>query len=230
MRICCLMHVPFEDAANIEGWVQHRGHTLQYARLYAGEPLPPLENFDFLAIMGGPMNVYEQDQYPWLRNEVLWIRKSVEANKKVLGVCLGAQLISISLGGIVSPNRYKEIGWHPITMTEEGLSTPLFQGFPKTYMAFHWHGDTFSRPDGAVRLAGSQACEQQGFLYGSHVLALQCHLEYSAQSIRLMLQHGSNELIDSPYVQKAPEIIAGLKNVPQMETFLYMLLDRFTAF
>lgn len=228
MKIHCLTHVPFEDAANIQTWADSRGHTLHYTHLYNHEPLPAMKDFDFLAIMGGPMNIYEHDAYPWLEMEKQFISRAVEAGKKVLGVCLGGQLIADVLGGKVTKNQHPEIGWHPIRLTPEARRLPLFAEFPEELTVFHWHGDTFAIPPRAIHLASSRACTNQAFLYGSTVLGLQFHLEYSEQSIRAMLENCPNELIPSLYVQSANAIQGNLSLVTTVQGYLNTLMDRFS--
>ena len=225
MRILCLTHVPFEDAANIGVWAQQRGHSLIYTHLYLDELLPPLESFDMLAVMGGPMNVYEHNRYLWLTSEKGFIRQVIDAEKKVIGVCLGAQLIASILGGQVIPNRQKEIGWYPVQLTPQSAQSGAFSVLPDRMMVFHWHGDTFSLPPGAIHLASSAVCENQAFQYGDHVLGLQFHLEYSAESIEKMLVNCSDELIDAPCLQTEDEIRSGVSNIPQNAIWLYTLLD-----
>ncbi len=227
MKIHCLTHVPFEDAANIGDWAKSRGHSLTYTHLYQGQSLPPLESLDMLAIMGGSMNVYEQDWYPWLESEKDFIRRAVDADKKVIGVCLGAQLIAAALGGEVFPNDHKEIGWHPIQLTPQAAQSKVFSMLPPEMMVFHWHGDTFSLPPGAVHLAASTVCENQAFQYGDNVLGLQFHLEYSAESIEKMLTHCGDELTDAPYIQTMDEIRGGIANLSANTLWLRLFLDAF---
>ena len=229
MKICCLTHVPFEDAANIGVWADQRGHALTYTHLHRYDLLPAIESFDMVAIMGGPMNIYEHVLYPWLAQEKKFIRRAIDAGKKVIGICLGAQLITDVLGGQVRPNSYKEIGWHPIKLTSRAAKSAGFSTLPRTMTVFHWHGDTFSIPPGAIHLASSTVCTDQAFQYGEHVLALQFHLEYSQESIEKMLTHCSDELVDSPYIQTAEEIRSGGTNIQQCTDYLYTLLDAFTG-
>ncbi|OQY06028.1 MAG: amidotransferase [Planctomycetales bacterium 4572_13] len=229
MRIHCLTHVPFEDAANIGEWTKLHGHSLTYTHLYLDESLPPPESFDMLAVMGGPMNVYEHDRYPWLVSEKDFIQQAIDAEKKIIGVCLGAQLIADVLGGEVFPNDHKEIGWHPIQLNPQAAQSKVFLMLPPEMMVFHWHGDTFSLPPGVIHLASSGVCENQAFQYGDHVLGLQFHLEYSAESLEKMLAHCGNELIDAPHIQTADEIRGGIPNLPTNTLWLRSLLDAFLA-
>ena len=227
MKIHCLAHVPFEDAANIGDWAELRGHSLTYTHLYRDESLPTMESFDMLAFMGGPMNIYEHEQYPWLVTEKEFLHKAIGAGKKVIGVCLGAQIIADVLGGSVTANTHKEIGWHPIELTPQAKQSNIVTSLPKEMMVFHWHGDTFSIPPGAIHLASSTACTNQAFQYGEHVLGLQFHLEYSQDSIEKMLTHCGDELVESLYVQNADEIRNGYNNIQQNTAWLYALLDAF---
>ena len=157
MNIHYLQHVPFEDAANIAVWRRERGHALSCTRMDLGEPLPDPAAIDWLVVMGGPMNVDEHDAYPWLVREKEFIRRVIDRGTRVLGVCLGGQLISTVLGGRVTPNRQKEIGWFPIDFTDEAADHPVFGQFPRQCSAFHWHGDTFSIPPGASGLRRAKA-------------------------------------------------------------------------
>ena len=161
---------------------------------------------DILAIMGGLMNVYQYRDYPWLKEEKKFIEKAINRKIKVIGICLGAQLIADVLGARVTQNPYVEIGWHDVTLTDVGANSNILMGFPKTFIAFHWHGDTFEIPDGASHLAYSEACANQAFKYENNVIGLQFHLEYSQESIEKMLDNCSDELVGAQYVQNKERI------------------------
>lgn len=227
MKIHCLAHVPFEDAANIGRWAKLRVHSLAYTHFFKDESLPPLEWLDMLAIMGGPMNVYEHDRYPWLIAEKTFIRQAIDAGKKVIGVCLGAQLIADVLGGRVAANAHKEIGWHIVTQTPQAAQSKAISALPPEMTVFQWHGDTFSLPPGAVHLASNDVCENQAFQYGDHVLGLQFHLEYSEESIEKMLKYCAHELVEAPYINTPEQIRAGYGNIPRNTAWLDTLLDTF---
>lgn len=227
MRVQVLQHVDFEDAAGIADWAARRGHGVAATRLFAGDPLPGLKDFDFLAVMGGPMNIYEHLEHPWLEQEKLFLRRAVDADKAVLGVCLGAQLLADVLGGAVRQGVYKEIGWLPVRSTPEGYGHTLIKGFPAAYVPLHWHGDTFSIPPGAVRLAESEACPNQAFALGERVAGLQFHLETTAASLERLMAHCGSELAEGgPYVQQPEQLRAGLSNTEQTHRLLALLLDR----
>ena len=152
-----------------------------------------------------------------------------DAGKKVIGICLGAQLLADVLGGKVTQNPQKEIGWHSITLTKVGAESAIFSGIPRQMDVFQWHGDIFSLPPGATHLAKNQTCDNQAFFYGNHVLGLQFHLEYSRQSIEKMLTHCADELVDAPFIDTPEAIRAGYDKIPRTTDWLYAILDTFAA-
>lgn len=222
MRIVSLMHVPFEDAANMGVWATQRGHAVEAVHLYAGQELPATDAIDAVFVMGGPMNIYEEAEYPWLAREKAFLKACIHEGKILAGICLGAQLLADVLGGKVTGNAHKEIGWYEVSRT---AATPADR-LPERFWAFHWHGDTFAIPPGATHLAVSRACDHQAFLYGRRVLGLQFHLEYTQDSIEKMLAHCANELTDGPFIQTAHQIREGYIHLPHTKTLLWNLLDR----
>jgi len=208
MRIHYLQHVPFEGLGSIEPALKYMGHHLSAIQLYAGDSLPLVKNIDWLIVMGGPMGIHEEDDYPWLRAEKKLIRDVIRSGKIVLGICLGAQLIADALGSRVYKNRHKEIGWYTISRSTEVDKTILSRAIPERAEVFHWHGDTFDIPHGAVTLASSEACKNQGFIMDNRVVALQFHLETTLQSASSLIEHCRNELDDSPFVQSESELLS----------------------
>jgi GMP synthase-like glutamine amidotransferase len=224
MKVHWFQHVPFEGLGAIEGWLRARGHTLACTRFYAGEP-PPVnpDGFDWLIVMGGPMNVYQYEAYPWLSSEKHLIREAITAGKRVLGICLGAQLIADVLGGKVYQNGECEIGWYPVRAVSAGVSSPF--AFPRETPVFHWHGDTFSLPPGSAWLAESDGCAHQAFAVGTRVLGLQFHLEMTAAGVSGIAQACAGELTPARYVQSADMIISQAKaNEPATAKLLGRLL------
>jgi GMP synthase-like glutamine amidotransferase len=203
MKVHILQHVPFEDIGSMASWLAERGTTVSYTRFFDGPALPPLKGLDLVIAMGGPMSVNDESTLPWLRPEKRFIRDAVEQGIPMLGVCLGAQLIASSLGARVYRNPHKEIGWYPIEATPGAADT--FR-FPDKCTVFHWHGETFDLPSGAVRLARSAACENQAFQIGRHAIGLQFHLETTSKSARAILDNCGDELIPGPYVQTVSEL------------------------
>ncbi|MBN1853246.1 MAG: type 1 glutamine amidotransferase [Pirellulales bacterium] len=225
IRIHYFLHVPFEGPGNIGSWTRDRGHTSTSTRFYKNDRLPALDSFDWLVLMGGPMNVYDHDVYPWLVAEKTFLEKAIADGKYVLGICLGGQLAADVLGGRVERNFHREIGWHPITLTEAGRRSPLFTGLPSSFDVFQWHGDTFSIPLGAENLATSSACTNQAFQYRNHVFGMQFHLDYSIDSIQQMLHHCAKDLTDEPYVQSTESIRASLERVKMTSDLLTQVFN-----
>jgi GMP synthase-like glutamine amidotransferase len=209
-RIHFLQHVPFETPGYIET-IADNNCQISTTRLFSDDTFPALSEFDLLVILGGPMNIYEHDRYLWLHKEKKFIASAIQADKKILGICLGAQLIADSLGAKVVKNEYKEIGWFQVYRTPESSIIKVLEGIPESFFAFHWHGDTFQIPKGAVRIAASGACGNQGFVFNEKVVALQFHLEVSDQSIASLLSNCGEEIIESKYIQTENEIIAQSK-------------------
>ena len=224
MIIHYLQHVPFEDLANIEAWARSRGHDLSKTLLFAGDSLPRMADFDWLIVMGGPMNIYEEDKYPWLAEEKEFIHQAIANDKIVLGICLGAQLMADVLGGKVRENVHREIGWFPVKLMPESKASPIFRVLPEEFMALHWHSDTFEVPPGAVHTAESQACKNQAFELGK-AIGLQFHLESSLDSIEHLLLNSADELTDGQYVQKPKEILAHLDRFPELHRLMDTFLD-----
>jgi len=225
MRIHYLQHVPFEDLANIESWARSRGHDLSRTMLFSDEKLPDMDQFDWLIIMGGPMNIYEEDRYPWLAREKEFIRRAIASERIVLGICLGSQLMADVMGSSVRKNEYREIGWFTVSLTEEGMRSPIFSVLPERFIALHWHGDTFGIPPGAARAAESRACANQAFIKGK-AIGLQFHLESYRDSIDHLLENCADELTEGPFVQCQKELSAHPERLPQIRGLMEKLLDR----
>lgn len=189
MKINCFQHVTFEGLGFIADWVNERGYDLSVTKLYDNEKIPNLENYDTLIIMGGSMSVHDEDIFPWLKDEKAYIRKAIKAKKHVLGVCLGAQLIAEALGGKVTKMPAKEIGWFPIAWHDAAMGNSVISGLNPAMNVFHWHGEEFSIPDGAISLASSKACANQAFLYSCRVLGLQFHLEMAEENIEELIKN-----------------------------------------
>lgn len=227
MRIHYVQHVPFEGPATIANWAQTRNHALTATHVYQNQSFPSLSEFDWLVIMGGPMNIYEENKYPWLVSEKNLVRQSIDAGKTVIGICLGAQLIADVLGAKVYANKEKEIGWLPVELTPEGMASTLFGSSPRRFTAFHWHGDTFDIPDGAVHLAKSDGCENQAFLYANRVLGVQFHLESTRQSVNELVLNCEEEIISGKYIQESRTMLS----VPdddfhQLNHVMFSILNR----
>lgn len=220
MRLHCLEHVPFEGLGYIEEWARFRKFEISSTRLYAVEPLPAVDAFDWLVIMGGPMGIHDHDEHPWLADEKSLIKKAIEGGRTVVGICLGAQLIANALGARVYPGEHKEIGWYPIRRDADAP-----EWFPAEITVFHWHGDTFELPDEAIRLASSDACKNQGFIYGDRILALQFHMESTHESVEALIENCADELADGPFIQTEMQIRSSYDELTTINVALSRILD-----
>ncbi len=228
MKIHYLQHVPFEDLGSIETWARQQGAAITNTLLFNDEPLPDPEDISWLIIMGGPMNIYEEDKFPWLKREKEFIAKVIKRGCRVLGICLGAQLIADVLGGKITANAEKEIGWWPI-IPDPGLSPGLREVFDQELTVIHWHGDTFSLPAGAARIAQSEVCRNQGFVYQKRVLALQFHLETTKESLEKLIANSADELIEAPYIQQPAEMLTDQTRFTMINKAMVRLLNYMAA-
>lgn len=225
MRIHYFQHASFENVSNIGKIARKRGHSIYGWRLYEKNVFPSVELLDCLVVMGGPMNIYEEKKYSWLKHEKKFIEETIREGKVVVGVCLGAQLIADVLGAVVKRNEYREIGWFPVRLSDLSKKSYFFKGFNKKFFALHWHGDTFAIPRGALRLAESSACRNQAFEYGKNVLAMQFHIECSSRQVKSFVKNCDNDLIDGRFVQTKEEIVSGAKYMSSNEILLNTLFD-----
>lgn len=210
MRIHILQHTASEGPGRIAAWAAENGHALSATHFHLGETVPELGAFDFLAVMGGPMNIYQHRDHPWLVAEKQFLARAVEAGKIVLGICLGAQLLADVLGAKVFQNAELEIGWFPVRLEPGAEMRRGFENFPRELTALHWHGDTFDLPRGATRLASSAACENQAFIFGEKIVGLQFHVEVAQPDVRAFIGDATEAEIGSgPWVQTRAEMLAG---------------------
>jgi len=172
------------------------------------------------------MGVHDEDRFPWLAIEKRFIERSMSKGKAVLGICLGAQLIADVLGARVYPNGYKEIGWFPIELTEAGQRSPLFSFLPERLEVFHWHGDTFDLPAGALHIARSEACTHQAFMHNERAIGLQFHLESTTEGVEALIENCSGELADGRYIQAPAQLKAQPKAFPVINRAMGELLSR----
>jgi GMP synthase (glutamine-hydrolysing) len=226
MNIHYFQHVPFEGIGSIETWAASRRHSVSSIRLYAGDPIPCLEQLDWLIIMGGPMSVHDEAHNPWLIPEKRFIEAALKAGKVVIGICLGAQLVAQVLGAGVYRNEHKEIGWFPVHKTPEANTANVFKIFPEVLEAFHWHGETFDLPAGAVHPVRSAACEHQAFICDERVLGLQFHLETTRASASQLIRNCSDEIVEAPFIQTAGNMLSDQQRFDGINATMHGLLDQ----
>lgn len=184
----------------------HRGHVFTTVRLYRGEPLPRPDQFDLLVVMGGPMSVHDEAEFPWLRGEKALIADTLRRQGFVLGVCLGSQLIAEALGAAVRKNACKEIGWFPIRLA--GGPDSLLPGLPGEFTVLHWHGETYDLPAGTSHLASSEGCAVQAFEHPC-ALGLQFHIEMQRPGLEGILEHCAHEIGSGRFEQDPGAILSG---------------------
>ena len=222
MNIHSLEHDRLDGPGIVRDWAEERGHALARTALHSDEALPALDAVGLLVIMGGPMSTHQHRDFPWLPAEKRFITDVIDAGKPVLGICLGAQLLADALGGKVFQNAEKEIGWLPVRMIDRA---PPFAHFPETLMTMHWHGDTFTLPAGARRVAESDATANQAFVFGDRIVGLQFHPEIAA------ITPADLDGLKTPpgrWVQTRDQLLATPAEMPGTRAAFFTLLDALT--
>jgi len=230
MRLHYLQHVPFENPGSILTWANVNDFEVTKTLMFQDDDLPDHDDYDWLVVMGGPMNIHDHKNYPWLVREKLFIKTAINSGKIIIGLCLGGQLIADAIGGEVTTNHQLEIGWFPIRFKTDNKSSTIFSFLPDEPTVFHWHGDTFSKlPENAECIAESDACANQAFIYKERVFGFQFHLETTEKIIEDLVLNCGNEMISGPYVQSKIELLNN-ENINQtnnwMDEFLNNLKDQ----
>lgn len=183
--IVYLQNIGIEGPETLGAFFEQQGYAARTVRLDQGDPLPEdLSAVDAVVCLGGPMNVDEEDRYPFLRAEKVFIRRAVDQGTPFLGICLGAQLLARACGAAVMAAPQAEIGWRTVTLTPEGETDPLFAGLPHAAGVFQWHGDTFDIPAEGTWLVSGPECPYQAFRVGRRAYGLQFHVEITDRSLR----------------------------------------------
>lgn len=217
MNVLIIKNAAAEGPGTIEDHLKTKNIPYSVVELYRRGPAPDVDRYSHVVIMGGPMAVYEMHVHAYLRDEAALIEKAIKAGKRVLGVCLGAQMLAHVLGAKVYPGGQKEIGWHEVSLTGEGMDDPCMVELSvdgrNAARVFQWHGDTFDLPQGAVRLASSPLFPNQAFRFNDRVYALQFHIEVTPGIVREWLKDeqgidfnavsAESERIFPPYLNRA---------------------------
>ena len=212
MSVLILKNVSTEGPGTIEDFLREQGIPYRIVELEK-EAVPHPDEFDTLVMMGGPMSVNEEEIYPYIKRERELVKEFIAGGKRVFGVCLGAQIMAKALGAEVYVGPEKEIGWYEIELTEDGIRDPLMKklavhpragDFWKRFRVFHWHGETFDVPSGAVRLAKSALYPNQAFRYGNNAYAFQFHIEVKKEMIYEWLK---DEPVDRDELRKLTDAI-----------------------
>ncbi|MDA8189484.1 MAG: gamma-glutamyl-gamma-aminobutyrate hydrolase family protein [Dehalococcoidales bacterium] len=224
-----LQHVQYETLGSIAGALETCNASAQTVRIFEGEPAPrEMGNAAGLVVMGGPMGVYEQPIYPFLREEMHLIEQALNQGKPVLGVCLGSQLLAATLGAEVTKGKEKEIGWHQVTLTDEALTDRLLVGVEPSFTAFHWHGDIFKLPRNAVSLASSQLTEYQAFRCGQNAYGVLFHMEVTESIIRDMVAASTDYLAEA-HVDGREIIDRSMDFLPRLQEIAESVFGRWAS-
>lgn len=231
MKLHIITHESFEDPGAILNWIQERGHTVTYTKLYEGDIFPEILDFDFLVVMGGPQSpatTLEECPHFNAKKEIDFIKKAIEQGKLLLGVCLGAQMIGEALGAKFDHSPNREIGVFPVILTNDGKSDSIFSTFPETFLVGHWHGDMPGLTPESKVLATSEGCPRQIVKYSPKIYGFQCHFEFTPDAIDGMIINSAHELDeykDLPYIESA-DVLRGHDYKP-INTLLFSFLDEF---
>lgn len=225
MNILLITHADFEGPGVVAPWVGERGHVLTLVKPYKGDPVPAIDDFDMLIIMGGPQSPNKAEEFPYLKDEMELIQAAIDQHKKVLGFCLGAQLIGAALGAPTIKSPEKEIGVFPVHLTEEGRKDRLLSDFDVSFPAIHWHSDMPGLTESAVVLAHSAGCPRQIIRYGKNIYGFQCHLEITLQGVKDLIEAVPDDFGSAPFLQSEEEFLA--QDFASIHKRIYKILDRF---
>jgi GMP synthase (glutamine-hydrolysing) len=212
MKVIIIKHIDIEGPGTIGDFLDCNDISYRVINIFNGEPLPDtLSEISAVIVLGGPMNVYEEDKYPFLKQEDKFLKEVIEEGLPTLGFCLGAQLIAKTKGAIVKKAPQKEIGWFKISLNRNGSSDPLFQDFPGEVDVFQWHGDTFDIPEDAVKLAESELCSNQAYRIGDNIYGLQFHVEVTDEMIYQWMDAYRDEVDSLKGIVDPDQIISDTK-------------------
>lgn len=208
MNILFVTHASFEQPGSIELWAKRNNHNTCEVKPYAGEALPLIDDYDMLVVMGGPQSPIEIEKSPYLKDEIELIKLALKQKKRIVGVCLGAQLITEALGAKTERSPNKEIGMFPVEMLDVASSDPVFGVFPQTFDVMHWHSDMPGLTHGVELLAKSEGCPRQIFRFGDRVYGFQCHFELTKDLVEGMVKHCGSDLKAGRYVMTPEQLLS----------------------
>lgn len=228
--VLVLQHVPCETPGVIGEVLSAESISTEIVRIFEGKKVPDeLEEAAGIVIMGGPMGVYEQNRHPFLRQEIRLIEEALKKEKPILGICLGSQLLASALGARVKPGKQKEIGWYPVRLAKSAKTDPLWSGANDSFTAYHWHGDVFELPRGAVSLASSALTQCQAFRYGKNAYGFLFHMEVTEKIIRDMVRTFAAEL-DAEALDGAAIIRRAKAHLPRLSRIGSKVFRRWAGF
>ena len=227
MRIHLLEHDPIDIRRNnITTWAEKKGYAVGWTDVFTGARIPSQSNFDWLIVMGGSQHAWEEQSHRWLADEKRFITEVLSADKVILGICFGAQLLAEALGGRVFPNQKEEIGWYRVRLSPHGRQSFLFKNVPETFLTFHWHSDHFSLPPGCTGLAYSEPTPYQAYTHKNHRIAgLQFHPEYTLEMVRFFATEYGDDWKKNRYVAGKEAVLSQSEQVPETYWLMELLLD-----
>lgn len=208
MKILFITHADFEKPGYIETWGKQNNYVIQEVRPYLGEKLPDAHSFDFLVVMGGPQSPLTINDTPYLNDEITIIKQAIKQNKRIMGVCLGAQLIGEALGAKTERSPYREVGMYPIELLEAAKTDKFFRNLPAKFDVMHWHSDMPGISIGSEVIAASAGCLRQIIRYGEKIYGFQCHLELTQDLIKKMIKNCMNDMAPGKYIYTAEQLMA----------------------
>lgn len=232
MKVHYLQHAPFEQPGYIETWLLENHHSISSTQFFERDyHLPEIETIDAVIFLGGPMGVYDEFQFPWLAAEKEFLKNCINSGKKVLGVCLGAQLIADCMGAKIIPAKNKEVGWYKVRPTADCKKADwLFDLFKENPTVFHWHGDQFEIPqNGCWNGLVSEANDNQLLFRNENIIGLQIHLEVTGKTMNLMLKNSTHDLQAGTFIQSENEIKAGSIHIQNCNKILSQILSRWLS-
>lgn len=227
MKIAYIQHVTYESLGVIDAWAHQNHFEVKAYNPCAGDHLPDVDDFDFLIILGGPQSACDVDKINYLRDEMELIQAAAKANKYILGICLGAQLMGVAYGAAASKSPQPEIGCYPIELTPEAQKDPIFKDFPSQFESLHWHFDMIGLPECATVLAKTPGCPRQVVRFSDKAYGLQCHLELNEARTKKLIEKSCGDLAPGQFVQTPEKILAA--DFTKMNELLRNFLDRFIA-
>jgi GMP synthase-like glutamine amidotransferase len=227
MKLYFFQHVPYESPGFILEWAKERGHFCHFVHFYENCTLPEINLIEALVVLGGPMNIYDVEKYSWLEPEKDFVKNFIRSGKKVLGICLGSQMIANSLGAKVIKNDHTEIGWFKVMVDQDRMPKQFTDIFPDEFITFHWHGDTFDIPEMAIGFISSEATPNQAFIH-KNVAAFQFHPEMTKEGVAMLVEH-NEEVFEKeyPFIQSRMKLMDTVTYFEINKNFLYKFLDKF---
>lgn len=226
MKILIIEHAPHENPGIILDWIAENKFVSETVKTFSGEKLPDDYEFDLLIIMGGPQSPREADIYPYLLDEIEFTKKAILNNKHILGICLGAQIISEAFGNKTQRSEFKEYGFYNVEFTQAALTAKAFKDFPKSINCLHWHNDMPGLNNEIKLLGFSEGCSTQGFIYNENIIGLQFHMEVRRNDVEALIKFDNEMLSQNDKYIMLPYDIRGY-DFETMNFYMKKFLDNF---